>query len=77
MFAGWKTVSGDLQVRSYGYLTTKAKISSPGQLYELVQMDIFESPTRYPDMATRVKLPNVHFDGEDNKENIVKHTVKR
>jgi hypothetical protein len=52
-------------VRSHGYLSTKKKIPSPGELYQLVTIDIFESPRRYPDMAPRVQLPKVHFDDGD------------
>jgi hypothetical protein len=63
MFAGWRTVPGEsLMVRSHGYLDTKKKVSSPGELYECVNIDIFESPHRYPDMAKRVKLPACEFD---------------
>jgi hypothetical protein len=62
-FAPWRTVPGDaLMVRSHGYLTTKEKVASPGELYECVNVDIFESPQRYPDMAHRVKLPKAEFD---------------
>jgi hypothetical protein len=55
-------------VRSHGYLETKAKIPSPGQLYECVQVDIFESPQRYPDMGSRVKLPGVDFMDSSTKK---------
>ena len=68
VFAGWRCPPGDtLMVRSHGYLTTKKKIPSPGELYECVQCDIFEAPTRYPDMATRVKLPTVSFEDDESK----------
>jgi hypothetical protein len=60
---GWCAPPGTvLQVRSHGYADTKAKTASPGELYECVNVDIFESPRRYPDMATRVKLPDCSFD---------------
>ena len=63
VFAGWRVVPGDIMsVRSHGYLVTHKKIPSPGELYECVNVDIFESPSRYPDMATRVKLPECKFD---------------
>jgi hypothetical protein len=63
IFAGWRSVSGEsVQVRSHGYNSTKAKVPSPGELYELVNVDIFESPSRYPDMATRVILPERVYD---------------
>jgi hypothetical protein len=63
MFAGWRSIPGDiLMVRSHGYAVTKKKVSSPGELYNCAHVDIFESPSRYPDMATRVKLPKVTYD---------------
>ncbi|GKY97789.1 hypothetical protein MPSEU_000737100 [Mayamaea pseudoterrestris] len=62
-FAAWRAVPGDgVLVRSHGYNSTKAKVPSPGELYELVKVDIFESPHRYPDMASRVVLPKCDFD---------------
>jgi len=65
VFAGWRVVPGDIMsVRSHGYLVTHKKIPSPGELYECVNVDIFESPSRYPDMATRVKLPKCKFDDD-------------
>jgi Protein ENHANCED DISEASE RESISTANCE 2, C-terminal len=65
MFAGWCSVPGEiLAVRSNGYAITKKKVPSPGELYECVQVEVFESPHRYPDMAKRVKLPKVEFDDD-------------
>jgi hypothetical protein len=62
-FAAWRVVPGEsMLVRSHGYNSTKAKVESPGELYELVNVDIFESPQRYPDMASRVTLPKCDFD---------------
>ena len=69
-FTRWRAIEGDqLQVRSHGYKTTNKKIGSPGSLYELSQMDLFESPARYPDMAPRVKLPKLSYsiDADENK----------
>ena len=61
-FTRWRAIEGEqLQVRSHGYKTTNKKIGSPGSLYELSQMDLFESPARYPDMAPRVKLPKLSY----------------
>ena len=66
IFGGWRTPDGEnLAVRSHGYLLTKEKVPSPGELYECVNVDIFESPQRYPDMAKRVTLPQVKFLGDD------------
>jgi hypothetical protein len=64
VFTGWMP-GPTLQVRSHGYLSTKQKIPSPGTLYELVAVDVFESPCRYSDIAKRVVLPecNFHDDG--------------
>ena len=63
IFAGWRNPPGEtLMVRSQGYKATKAKIPSPGELYELHYCDIFESPHTYPDMAPRVKLPKMNPD---------------
>jgi Protein ENHANCED DISEASE RESISTANCE 2, C-terminal len=65
LFAGWRVVPGEIMlVRSHGYLTTKNKIPSPGTLYDLVRCDVFESPSRYPDMATRVKLPPLPYEDD-------------
>lgn len=65
-FVGWKIDRGDsLLVRSHGYLSTKQKVPSPGELYECVQLDAFESPHRYPDMGVRVELPKVEFNDGD------------
>lgn len=65
MFAGWCTVPGEiLAIRSHGYALTKKKVPSPGELYECIHLEVFESPQRYPDMAKRVKLPKVEFDDD-------------
>lgn len=72
-FTRWRSIDGeDLQVRSHGYLTSKAKIGSPGSLYELTQMDLFESPSRYPDMAPRVKLPKLSYRLDPNEKKLWK-----
>lgn len=65
MFAGWCNVPGEiLAIRSHGYAVTKKKVPSPGELYECIHLEVFESPQRYPDMAKRVKLPKVEFDDD-------------
>jgi Protein ENHANCED DISEASE RESISTANCE 2, C-terminal len=67
-FAAWMQIPGEsLAVRSHGYLKTNLKVPSPGSLYELVQMDIFESPSRYPDMAPRVKLPKLAYQPDPDE----------
>ncbi len=53
----WMPISSSaLEVRSHGYLTTKRKIPSPGELYECVAVDCFVSNARVPEIATRMKL---------------------
>jgi hypothetical protein len=65
VFGAWLAPSGEtLDVRSHGYKTTNKKVPSPGELYECLHVDIFESPKRYPDMAGRVTLPKVQFEGD-------------
>lgn len=62
----WLPISySTIGVRSHGYLTTKKKIPCPGELYECIAVDCFSSNTRFPDVATRVKLPDVTFDDDD------------
>jgi Protein ENHANCED DISEASE RESISTANCE 2, C-terminal/PH domain len=76
-FAGWRKVSGELlKVRAHGYETTKEKVSSPGELYDCVAVDVFESPQRYPDMAPRVQLPTVEYDDDDDDDDEPPGTVK-
>jgi hypothetical protein len=65
VFAGWMPGdSSEIQVRSHGYKSTKAKISSPGELYTCTQTDIFQGTKTYPDMASRVTLPKVSFSDD-------------
>lgn len=53
----WLSVSSScFEVRSHGYLTTKKKISCPGELYECIAMDCFVSNTRVPEIAPRVRF---------------------
>eukprot|EP00574_Skeletonema_japonicum_P001282 CAMPEP_0201741172 /NCGR_PEP_ID=MMETSP0593-20130828/46676_1 /ASSEMBLY_ACC=CAM_ASM_000672 /TAXON_ID=267983 /ORGANISM="Skeletonema japonicum, Strain CCMP2506" /LENGTH=998 /DNA_ID=CAMNT_0048235501 /DNA_START=193 /DNA_END=3189 /DNA_ORIENTATION=+ len=62
----WLPISSStIDVRSHGYLTTKKKIPCPGELYECIAVDCFSSNTRFPDIANRVKLPDVTFDDND------------
>jgi hypothetical protein len=68
LFAGWRNPSADcLMVRSLGYSQHKKKLASPGELYHCAQVEVFESPSRYPDMARKVKLPKVHFTDDGPK----------
>jgi hypothetical protein len=54
----WMSVSSSsIEVRSHGYLTTKKKIPSPGELYECFAVDCFQSDACYTDIASRVVLP--------------------
>jgi len=61
--------SSEVDVRSHGYLTTKQKIPSPGELYECVAVDVFSSVRcRITDVATRVKF--------DDKFSLVEESSK-
>lgn len=65
IFAGWRAIAGEtFQVRSHGYLTTKNKVPSPGELYTCAHVDVFESPSRYADIARRVHLPKATFKND-------------
>ncbi len=65
--AGWREPDPTtVQVRGTGYSSwKKKKVGSPGSLYRCVKADVFESQQRYPDMASRVKLPKVRYDDND------------
>ena len=68
LFAGWRCPSAEiLNVRGLGYSTQKKKQPSPGELYDCVQVEVFESPHRYPDMAPRVELPKLDFKDDGPK----------
>ena len=61
--------SSEMDVRSHGYLTTKKKIPCPGELYECVAVDCFNSNSRFGDIAPRVKFPfDVKFDDDSAKK---------
>jgi len=63
----WLPISpSTMDVRSHGYLSTKKKISCPGELYECIAVDCFASNARFTDIAARVKLPDVSFDDGDS-----------
>ena len=62
VFAGWRLADPAIMaIRSHGYKATKKKVPSPGNLYQCAKVDIFEARSRYPDMASRVNLPQVSF----------------
>eukprot|EP00531_Pseudo-nitzschia_arenysensis_P000460 CAMPEP_0116147914 /NCGR_PEP_ID=MMETSP0329-20121206/18040_1 /TAXON_ID=697910 /ORGANISM="Pseudo-nitzschia arenysensis, Strain B593" /LENGTH=1026 /DNA_ID=CAMNT_0003643937 /DNA_START=226 /DNA_END=3306 /DNA_ORIENTATION=- len=66
IFPGWMEVdASDLMIRGVGYKTNKTKVPCPNSLYRCVELDIFESKARVPDMAGRVILPTVNFDDGD------------
>ena len=68
VFAGWRLQNaGMMMVRSHQYMKDKLKVPSPGELYKCVHLDLFESRQRYPDMASRVQLPEVRFNDESSK----------
>jgi hypothetical protein len=64
----WVPISSScFDVRSHGYLTTKKKIPSPGELYECVAVDCFVSNMRVPEIAPRVTFGrefNIHSTGK-------------
>lgn len=67
IFTGWRAISGEsFQVRSHGYLTTKKKVPSPGELYTCANVDFFESASRYANIAQRVHLPKVTFKNDSS-----------
>jgi len=66
VFAGWREVEASgLMVRGCGYKTNKTKVPCPQSLYKCVELDVFESKKRVPDMAGRVVLPKVSFENDD------------
>mmetsp|Transcript_7123 Transcript_7123/g.17363 ORF Transcript_7123/g.17363 Transcript_7123/m.17363 type:complete len:1069 (-) Transcript_7123:102-3308(-) len=66
IFAGWRQVpASGLKVRGYGYKSNKSKIPCIESLYECVELDIFESRKRVPDMAGRGVLPSVNFEEDE------------
>ena len=68
IFGGWRLADPTMmQIRSVGYKQSKKKCSSPGEMYQCINVDIFESRSRYPDMASRVTLPEVKFKDEGPK----------
>jgi len=65
VFPGWREVEpSTVQVRGYGYKSNKKKIDSPNSLYQCIDVDVFESKKRFPDMAGRVVLPTVTFEND-------------
>lgn len=68
VFAGWRLMNPEMMmIRSHNYKKDKIKVPSPGQLYMCVHIDIFESRQRYPDMASRVQIPEVSFEDDGVK----------
>mmetsp|Transcript_8885 Transcript_8885/g.21939 ORF Transcript_8885/g.21939 Transcript_8885/m.21939 type:complete len:994 (-) Transcript_8885:126-3107(-) len=66
IFPGWREIdASQLMVRGCGYKTNKTKVPCPNSLYQCVELDVFESRARVPDMAGRVILPTVNFDDGD------------
>ncbi len=68
-FVAWSThPPEDVQIRSHGYSKTKKKVPSPFSLYEVMNVEYLDSKMRIPEMATKVVLPKVTFDGDDSLE---------
>ena len=60
---GWIAVPpSSMQVRGAGYLIDKKKVPSPTSLYELIEVDAFDSEVQMLDVGTKFKLPEVKFD---------------
>ena len=68
----WVPISSrSMDVRSHGYLTTKKKIPSPGELYECIAVDAFKCNNRFPNVAPRVKFDErfkIHSATADEKK---------
>merc|ERR1711862_18242 len=55
----WNTIPSSMfQVRSHDYLPSKIKIPSPESLYDLYNVDIYESDKRIPNISSRIQLPD-------------------
>lgn len=68
-FVTWDVLPlDDVQVRSHGYLKTKEKMPSPASLYEIIGCDFLSSGMRLADAATKVKLPKIDFESDDDSE---------
>jgi len=64
-FPGWRKVSGSsLQVRSEGYVLSKMKRASPGELYECVAVDICSSSKRLRQFSQRVDMSSLCDENE-------------
>mmetsp|Transcript_27124 Transcript_27124/g.59679 ORF Transcript_27124/g.59679 Transcript_27124/m.59679 type:complete len:1082 (-) Transcript_27124:37-3282(-) len=65
IFPGWRQVDpAEIPVRGATYKANKKKIPCPGDLYECIELDVFESKKRAPDMAGRVILPTVAYEND-------------
>jgi len=65
-FIAWSThPPGDVQVRSHGYSKTKKKVPSPSSMYEVMDVEVFDSSMRVSEIASKVVLPKVTFDDGD------------
>lgn len=62
---GWiSALSSSIQLRGAGYLFNKKKVPSPSSLYELIQVDAFDSDVHMLDVGRRFQLPEVHFKSQ-------------
>ena len=70
-FAKWRVLPGStFNVRSRSYLDSNEKIPSPSELYHLVNVDIFESKARIPDISGKVQLPDLAYKIIENEISI-------
>lgn len=68
-FAKWRVLPGStFNVRSRSYLDSNEKIPSPSELYHLVNVDIFESKARIPDISGKVQLPDLAYKIIENEK---------
>lgn len=65
---GWVSKPpSSVAVRGANYLSDKKKVPSPGSLYELVQVDVFDADTYITEIAHKVKLPESNFESKSEQ----------
>ena len=65
---GWVSKApSSVAVRGANYLSDKKKSPSPGSLYELIQVDVFDADTYVTEISHKVKLPKADFDTENHQ----------
>jgi len=65
---GWVSKPpSSVAVRGGNYLCDKKKVPSPGSLYELIQVDVFDADTYITEIAHKVKLPESNCDSKSQQ----------